>query len=122
MIRLPLIIAGSLVAAAAAVAPAVVGLTDNPSFSHQVPVRVPAHATVATFPTATPSTDGRERNIRRGETESRHRDDPNRRPSATPEVPVSFPRRSEPEPGDDRGRGTDDGRHRESGRHGGHDG
>lgn len=51
MIRLPLIIAAGAVATAAAVIPAVAGLTGNPSFTQHVPVRVPAHASIATFPT-----------------------------------------------------------------------
>ena len=49
MIRLPLLLAGGVAAAAAAVTPAIVGLANNSSFSEQLPVRVPAHASVAKF-------------------------------------------------------------------------
>ena len=90
MIRLPLIIAGGVVAAAAAVTPAVVGLSANPSFSQQVPVRVPAHATVAAFPTATASAGRHERTSHRLGNDARRRGDSNRPGN---------------EPGDDRGRG-----------------
>jgi hypothetical protein len=45
-----LIICGSVVAAGGiAAAPAVAGLTGNPSFSHQIPVRAPSQAVVPTF-------------------------------------------------------------------------
>lgn len=48
MNRLPLFLAAG-VAAAAAATPAIIGLAGNPSFSEQLPVRVPAHASVASF-------------------------------------------------------------------------
>lgn len=44
MKRLLLIIVSFLAAAAAIVVPAVMGLAGNPSFSHQLPVRVPSQA------------------------------------------------------------------------------
>jgi hypothetical protein len=42
MKRLVLITASALVAGGVAAAPAVAGLAGNPSFSHQIPVRVPS--------------------------------------------------------------------------------
>lgn len=44
MKRLVLISTGILAAGGIAVAPAIAGLTDNPSFSHQIPIRVPSQA------------------------------------------------------------------------------
>lgn len=89
MIRLPLLIAAGAVATALAVTPAVAGLTDNPSFSQQVPVRVPEHARIATFPAATESPEGA------GHRDSRHE----------AQRPGRSPQRSDVEPGDDRRRG-----------------
>lgn len=89
MIRLPLLIAAGAIATAAAVTPAVAGLSDNPSFSKQVPVRVPEHARIATFPTAGASPDGNERPGDRYGARGRK----------------ASPHRSDIEPGDDRGRG-----------------
>lgn len=116
MNRLPLIISAGAVAAAAAVTPAVIGLTGNPSFSQQVPVRVPAHASVVTFPTTTRSPDARERHDHRGGAGRRHRDDTNQPQGEPVGTPSTSARVHEPEPGDDRlgGRGGSSGR-RDSG-------
>ena len=66
--RLLLILAATVAAGGVAAAPAVAGLTDNPSFSHQIPVRAPSQAQVPLLiddhgrdggtPTATPSRSG----------------------------------------------------------------
>jgi hypothetical protein len=45
MKRLLVISAGIIAAGGIAVAPAVAGLSDNPSFSHQIPVRAPSQVT-----------------------------------------------------------------------------
>jgi hypothetical protein len=42
--RLLLILGATVAAGGVAAAPAVAGLTDNPSFSHQIPVRAPSQA------------------------------------------------------------------------------
>jgi hypothetical protein len=49
MKRLALIIAGVVVAGGAAATPAVAGLAGNPSFSHEIPVRVPSAAKTPSF-------------------------------------------------------------------------
>jgi hypothetical protein len=44
-----LIVAGTAIAACAAAMPAFAGISGNPSFSHRLPVRVPAQAQLAHF-------------------------------------------------------------------------
>lgn len=103
MIRLPLIIAGGAAAAAVAVIPAAVGLTGNPSFSQQVPVRIPAHAKIASFPAAPALPDWHVHGTVLDETEP-SRNDRHRTPNELVRTRLASPGRSEPEPGDDRGR------------------
>ena len=50
MVRLPLLLTAAAAAVAAAVTPAIAGLTGNPSFSEQLPVSVPSRATSPSFP------------------------------------------------------------------------
>lgn len=59
VIRLPLLLGAGLAAAAAAVTPAIIGMTNNASFSEQLPVRLPAHASVAKFDSGPLETPGR---------------------------------------------------------------
>jgi hypothetical protein len=49
MKRLALILAGVAVAGGVAATPAVAGLAGNPSFSHEIPVRVPSAAKTPVF-------------------------------------------------------------------------
>jgi hypothetical protein len=49
MKRLALIAAGVVVAGGVAATPAVAGLAGNPSFSHEIPVRVPSAAKTPLF-------------------------------------------------------------------------
>jgi hypothetical protein len=74
----------------AAAAPAVAGLSGNPSFSHDVPVSVPSQAQLVQF-----DDHGRVRGS----------DDRARTPTSTP----TATRHGEPEPGDDRGAATEPG-------------
>jgi hypothetical protein len=88
----PLLITAVAVAAGAiAAAPAIAGLAGNPSFSQQIPVRVPSQAQLVQAaeqePSRTPSSSAV----------------PTR--SMTPE-PGDRQRTAHPEPGDDRGRGS----------------
>jgi hypothetical protein len=87
-----LIIASAVAVAAAAVSvPAVAGLTNNPSFSHRVPVRVPSQAKVVQL-------DDHGKVVNSGQSEH---------PASTT---VTSPTRSgEPEPGDDRVHSTSPG-------------
>jgi hypothetical protein len=100
MKRLLLISAGVLAACGVAAAPAVAGLTDNPSFSHQIPIRVPSqanlprladdHGTDVPSPTST---------IR----PSRSLEPGDDRGSSSREAEPGDDRGSSTEPGDDRG-------------------
>jgi hypothetical protein len=100
MKRLLLILAGALVAGGAAATPAVAGLAGNPSFSHEIAVRVPTAAQTPVFaddhghhPAATPSaaTPADDRGGR-----SPHAEPGDDRGGATPHA----------EPGEDRGGAT----------------
>ncbi len=103
MKRLLLISAGVLAAGGVAAAPAVAGLTHNPSFSHQIPIRVPTqvqlpqladdHGTDVTSPTSTsrPVRSPEPGDDRGGDT--RHAEPGDDRGSSA----------HESEPGDDRG-------------------
>ncbi len=135
MIRLPLILTAAAAAAAVAVTPAIVGLTDNPSFSERLPVHVPAHASLATFPSQSVAASSftRERepgDDSRSDSHSRRGDDGTRREDRRPGGPTATTLPSsvsrEPEPGDDGHHsgghhGGDDGSHG-GGHHGGDDG
>jgi hypothetical protein len=123
MKRLLLIAVSFLAAAAAAVVPAVIGLAGNPSFSHQLPVRVPSQARSgpAVF---TDDTLGGGSARRAGHRDDRGHarrhaeagDDRNRRAAE----PRDDRGRRSPEPGDDRGRRGDERQLRED-RAGHHD-
>jgi hypothetical protein len=115
MARLPLLLTAAAAAVAAALTPAIAGLTGNPSFSERLPVNVPARADEPSFP-------------RRAVTPAPRT--PDRSPTAIPTVtaPSSADRR-EPEPGGDghrrggrrRGGGSSH-QGEEDGHHGGSDG
>ena len=107
MKRLLVISAGILAAVCIAAAPAVAGLSDNPSFSHQIPIRVPTQVTaphrvhgtdLAPSPTA-PNRHGASRSAAPGDvrgsasTTTEPGDDRGSSSTAT-------------EPGDDRGRSS----------------
>jgi hypothetical protein len=77
-----LLISAGIVAAGAVAAPAFAGLNDNPSFSHQIPIRVPSQAQVR-------------------QTVDDHGSDSRPAPSPSP-TSVRTPSRHA-EPGDDRG-------------------
>jgi hypothetical protein len=106
MKRLLLISAGVLAAGGVAATPAMVGLTNNPSFSHQIPIRVPSqvhlpklvddHGTDLTSPASTVRTShSPEPGDDRGGA-TRHVEPGDDRGGATGEA----------EPGDDRGGAT----------------
>jgi hypothetical protein len=132
MKRLLLILAGVVVAGGVAATPAVAGLAGNPSFSHEIAVRVPSaaktpvfaddhgHHRAPTTPAATPADDrgGRTPHAEPGDDRgdaSPHAEPTDDRGGASPHA----------EPGDDRGGQAphaepgDDGGHSGSGGHGG---
>jgi hypothetical protein len=84
MKRLLLILAGALVAGGAAATPAVAGLAGNPSFSHEIAVRVPTTAQTPVFA-------------------DDHGHHPATTPSATTPADDRGGRSPHAEPGDDRG-------------------
>lgn len=91
-----LMIASAVAVAAAAVSvPAIAGLTNNPSFSHRVPVHVPSQARVVELDDHGKVVDSRR---------SDH-------PASTT---VTSPHSGEPEPGDDRGQSSAPGDDRSS--------
>jgi hypothetical protein len=100
MKRVLLISAGVLMAGGLAAAPAVTGLAGNPSFSHQIPIRVPSQVRTPQLlddhlatgsPTAVPR-PGVSPHTEAGDDRSSSLREPDRRSS-----------RGEPEPSDDRG-------------------
>ncbi|MDT4913922.1 MAG: hypothetical protein QOC66_3050 [Pseudonocardiales bacterium] len=116
MKRLLLIAAGVIAAGGVAAAPAVAGLTDNPSFSRQIPIRVPSqvqapqlvddhgeHARLAPTSTRTPtSAHTVEPGDDRGGS-TRHVEPGDDRGGATRHVEPGDDRGATTEPGDDRG-------------------
>jgi hypothetical protein len=113
-----LVIAGAVASGCAIAVPAVIGLTDNPSFNQRIPVRVPSSARIVTF------------DDRGAAAEVAHRHKPRATPASVTvprnhDDPSASPRTSGPahEPGDDRGThvevGDDHGGHGGHG-HGGH--
>lgn len=122
MRRLVLIFTAFLAAGGIAAVPAIVGIAGNPSFSHQIPVRVPTHArpvhlvddaagAARSSPEAVPSTHGT------ADMNHTRRVEPRQDSSA---------RTGEVEVGDDRSRrgnrdGADDGRRGDSSSGGGRD-
>jgi hypothetical protein len=112
VIRVPLIIAAGVAAAAAAMTPAIAGLNGNPSFSEHLPVRLPSHARAVQFSSTGPSGAGRAEPLAVRSSAVRAAepgdDSPRSRSHAASES-------RETEPGDDRGRNG-------GGSRGGHDG
>jgi hypothetical protein len=135
-----IISAVALAAVGLAAAPAVAGLAGNPSFSHQLPVRVPSQARTAQLavddhgrdgsqePTAANTREPEPADDNGGATSEPEPADDNGGATSEPEPgDDNGGATSEPEPGDDNGgattapRPTDD-HGGDSGRHGGSDG
>jgi hypothetical protein len=114
MNRFIYVAAAAAVASGIAVAPAVAGLSHNPSFSHKLPVRVPSGAQTVSVrdehgltdhPSASPSakvtrspeaepSDANDDNLKKGDTKQ----------IVTPSTAAtSHEAEPEPEPGDDKG-------------------